>query len=137
MRWVKNINTNGWLYSIVGKGNHSTNHVQKLKPRVEAVCKELGLQYATEDNAGRVYVNLTGGPANMPPMHPGGAGGYAGAHPHPHPQPHPHPHPHGAAAGGGYQHRPHNQQDEEVDQIVRFCLPRITRKLEKACCIVM
>lgn len=52
---------------IVGKGNHSANHVQKIKPRVEQVCRELGLQYATEENAGRIYVNLTGGPAEMPP----------------------------------------------------------------------
>lgn len=29
-------------YSIVGKGNHSANHIQKLKPRVEQVCRDLG-----------------------------------------------------------------------------------------------
>lgn len=39
----------------MGKGNHSTDHVQKLKPRVEQVCRELGLQYATEENSGRIY----------------------------------------------------------------------------------
>lgn len=56
-----------WNHSIVGKGNHSKNHIQKIKPRVEQVCQELGLQYSTEENEGRIYVNLTGGPAQMPP----------------------------------------------------------------------
>ena len=49
------------LHVIVGRGNHSANHVQKIKPRVEQVCRELGLQYATEENEGRIYVNLQGG----------------------------------------------------------------------------
>ena len=102
-------------YRIVGKGNHSTNHVQKIKPRVEAVCRDLGLQYTTENNEGRVYVNLTGGPAVMPPYHPHG--------------PQHHPPPHG--------HHPQNQQQDEVEQVVQFCLPRIIHKLERACCIVM
>jgi hypothetical protein len=35
------------LHVIVGKGNHSVNHVQKIKPRVEQVCQQLGLQYHT------------------------------------------------------------------------------------------
>ncbi|OJJ49929.1 hypothetical protein ASPZODRAFT_1071648 [Penicilliopsis zonata CBS 506.65] len=55
------------LHVIVGKGNHSVNHVQKIKPRVEQVCQELGLQYSTEENAGRMYINLTGGAATIPP----------------------------------------------------------------------
>ncbi|RMD44566.1 hypothetical protein DV735_g609, partial [Chaetothyriales sp. CBS 134920] len=49
------------LHVIVGKGNHSPGHVQKIKPRVEQVCRELGLQYHTEPNEGRIYVNLQGG----------------------------------------------------------------------------
>ncbi|KAK4984783.1 hypothetical protein LTR50_006405 [Elasticomyces elasticus] len=59
------------LHIIVGKGNHSPGHVQKVKPAVEQICQELGLQYATEENAGRIYVNLQGGPAIMPPHHGG------------------------------------------------------------------
>lgn len=53
------------LHVIVGKGNHSPGHIQKIKPRVEQVCQELGLQYHTEPNEGRIYVNLTGGQVNM------------------------------------------------------------------------
>lgn len=53
------------LHVIVGKGNHSPGHIQKIKPRVEQVCRELGLQYHTEPNEGRIYVNLTGGNVNM------------------------------------------------------------------------
>lgn len=51
----------GHLHVIVGKGNHSPDHIQKIKPRVEKVCQELGLQYHTEHNEGRIYVDLTGG----------------------------------------------------------------------------
>ncbi|TGO86148.1 hypothetical protein BPOR_0330g00040 [Botrytis porri] len=55
------------LHVIVGKGNHSKDHVQKIKPKVEEICRELGLQYATEENAGRMYINLQGGAAVIPP----------------------------------------------------------------------
>lgn len=53
------------LHVIVGKGNHSSGHIQKIKPRVEQVCRELGLDYHTEPNEGRIYVNLTGGKVDM------------------------------------------------------------------------
>ncbi|KAK3116256.1 hypothetical protein LTR53_003560 [Teratosphaeriaceae sp. CCFEE 6253] len=49
------------LHVIVGKGNHSPGHVQKIKPKVEAICQELGLQYNTEHNEGRMYIQLQPG----------------------------------------------------------------------------
>lgn len=55
------------LHVIVGKGNHSPGHIQKIKPRVEQVCQELGLQYRTEQNEGRMYINLQGGSAEQAP----------------------------------------------------------------------
>ena len=48
------------LHVIVGRGNHSAGHVQKIKPRVEEVCRELGLQCHTEENEGRMYIDLGG-----------------------------------------------------------------------------
>ena len=48
------------LHVIVGKGNHSPDHIQKIKPKVEEICREMGLQYNTEENEGRIYVNLQG-----------------------------------------------------------------------------
>ncbi|GAD98390.1 Smr domain protein [Paecilomyces variotii No. 5] len=123
------------LHVIVGKGNHSVNHIQKIKPRVEQVCQQLGLQYATEDNAGRIYVNLTGGPADMPQyddhgQYPGPGAGYHPSHPS-HQQPHHYP-----------QQQPHQQhqqpqQQDEIEQLVEKVLPRVLRKLEKACCTIM
>ncbi|KAJ5135478.1 uncharacterized protein N7515_004756 [Penicillium bovifimosum] len=117
------------LHVIVGKGNHSANHIQKIKPRVEQVCRELGLQYATEDNAGRIYVNLTGGEAIMPPST--GHQGYGG---HPGQQ-------HGHQGHGGYpgQQQGHQgqQQPDELEQLAKRLLPKVLRKLEKACCVVM
>ncbi|KAK4933994.1 hypothetical protein LTR66_015782 [Elasticomyces elasticus] len=53
------------LHVIVGKGNHSPGHIQKIKPRVEQICQQLNLQYHTEPNEGRMYVNLTGGAVDM------------------------------------------------------------------------
>lgn len=96
------------LPRIVGKGNHSPHHIQKIKPRVERVCRELGLQYKTEENEGRIYVNLTGGSANIPPEH----------------------------HAGGHQQQ-NAQQDQVEDFVVDKVLPRVFRKLEKACCVVM
>lgn len=88
--------------SIVGKGNHSPNHIQKIKPAVEQICQELGLQYSTEPNAGRMYVNLQGGAADMPSqfMAQNGGGykpGYGGKH-------------HGGGGGGGGQQHHGGQQ---------------------------
>ncbi|CAG7996824.1 unnamed protein product [Penicillium olsonii] len=122
------------LHVIVGKGNHSANHIQKIKPRVEQVCQELGLQYATEDNAGRIYVNLTGGEAVMPPYgghhapqqghggYPGQQQGYQG-----------HQGQHQGQHQGGQQ----QQQPDEIEEFAKKMLPKVLRKLEKACCVVM
>ncbi|UNI21401.1 hypothetical protein JDV02_007397 [Purpureocillium takamizusanense] len=127
------------LHAIVGKGNHSTGHVQKIKPKVEELCRELGLRYTTEDNAGRIYINLQGGePIPPPQQHHGGGGGGGGQHGYPggqqqQQQPH-----HGGQHGGQQQHHGgQNQQQDEIAQLVEKALPRILRKLEKACCVVM
>ncbi|POR36077.1 Smr domain-containing protein C11H11.03c [Tolypocladium paradoxum] len=113
------------LHAIVGKGNHSTGHVQKIKPKVEELCRELGLKYRTEDNAGRIYINLQGGEPLPPQQNHGGGGGH-GAYPG------------GQQHGGGQQQPQHgNQQQDEIAQLVEKALPRILRKLEKACCVVM
>ncbi len=130
------------LHVIVGKGNHSPQHMQKIKPRVEKVCQELGLQYQTEANEGRMYINLTGGPANAPPPTDAGGIQYAGGQQYPsaHPgypggqQQHHGGHPQQQQAHG--QHQGQGQNDE-VEKIFKKFLPRILRKLEKQCCIVM
>lgn len=49
------------LHVIVGKGNHSLDHIQKIKPAVEKICQEMGLQEHTEHNEGRIFIDLTGG----------------------------------------------------------------------------
>ncbi|KAJ9659288.1 hypothetical protein H2201_007438 [Coniosporium apollinis] len=131
------------LHVIVGKGNHSYNHVQKLKPRVEQVCRELGLQYATEENAGRIYVNLQGGPAHMPNVQYGGGyqhggeGGYPGQQQQHHGQQHYGQQHHGQQQHGGQHHGGHQQQHQngEIEQVVKKVLPRLLKKL--GCCTVM
>lgn len=131
------------LHVIVGKGNHSPHHIQKIKPRVEKVCQELGLQYRTEANEGRIDVSLTGGPADsLPPTHAGGIQ-YGGGHQHPgahadYPtaQQHQGGRPHHQQAHGQYQEQGQGQNNE-MEKVVKKLLPRILHKLEKQCCIVM
>lgn len=115
------------LHAIVGKGNHSAGHVQKIKPKVEELCRELGLKYRTEENEGRIFINLQGGePLGSGDMPAHYGGGYSGSQQH----------------GGGkpnkpQQHGGQQSQEDEIAQMVEKQLPRILRKLEKACCVVM
>ncbi|KAI4236462.1 MAG: hypothetical protein LQ349_002534 [Xanthoria aureola] len=106
------------LHVIVGKGNHSYNHIQKIKPRVEEVCREQGLQYATEHNAGRIYINLQGGPPQMPQHLISDHNAYEEHRPQPHGQQHHPQQQHGQQYGQqqGYQQQypggPHHQQGD-------------------------
>lgn len=121
------------LHVIVGKGNHSTGHVQKIKPKVEELCQELGLKYRTEENAGRMYINLQGGE----PLGPG-QGGHGGGHGSGYPanQGHQQGQHHGGQQQQHHQQQQNNQNDD-VAQFVEKQLPWLLRKLEKHCCTVM
>jgi hypothetical protein len=139
-------NGQGRLHVIVGKGNHSRDHVQKIKPKVEEVCRQLGLRYGTEENEGRMWIDLQGGggggggaevgyqqPVYQQPQHGGqhggqqhhGQGGYQNQQPQ---------------QGGGYQQGGQQQQqnndNEELEKLAKKFLPKIIRKLE-GCCTVM
>ncbi|GAB1320141.1 hypothetical protein MFIFM68171_10351 [Madurella fahalii] len=101
------------LHVIVGKGNHSTGRVQKLKPRVERLCEELGLNYATEENEGRLYVDLRGDRVDAPPPLPAQPPGYQGREYQQH-RP---------------QRRPQQQPQREDEDDIFDCL--------RGCCLVM
>lgn len=133
------------LHVIVGKGNHSVGHVQKLKPRVEHLCQELGLQYRTEENEGRIYVNLQG--HDIPHMPPppsnysgGGYGGGGGAHhggqqqQHHGKQQHGQQHPRPPANAG--QQQEEQQQEDGTEKLKRKVIEKLTKKLGD-CCVVM
>lgn len=134
------------LHVIVGKGNHSPQHIQKIKPRVEEVCRELGLQYQTEHNEGRIYVDLTGKPVgNMPPPPSGYGqnwGGQHGGQPQQHGGQqyggqHQQQQSHGNQQYGGQQQQQQgNNQNEQIEEMVKKALPGVFRAL-KGCCIVM
>lgn len=120
------------LRVIVGKGNHSVGGVMKIRPRVEKVCGELGLNWKQEQNAGVLYIDLTGGQANpdqhqRPQQHrpQQGHGGAQPAYP-------------GAQQHGG-QHRPqqHGGQQQQQDNAGADLVGLLLKKLEKACCIMM
>jgi hypothetical protein len=108
------------LHVIVGKGNHSLDHIQKIKPRVEQICQQEGLQYNMEPNEGRIYINLTGGPAtNMPPVGQG--------YPQQQPQYGGQQQYYGGQEQQQQQYGTGQGQDEDVEKLVKkFC-----------CCIVM
>ncbi|KAJ9149575.1 Smr domain protein [Coniochaeta hoffmannii] len=125
------------LHVIVGRGNHSSGHVQRIKPRVEQVCRQMGLDYATEANEGRMYIDLTGGKVSSPPPLPQQPSGYQGGYSSGHQQGYQQPHgpQHYGQQHHGQQH--HQQQPEdEVEKLARKFLPKIVREL-KACCVVM
>lgn len=118
------------LHVIVGKGNHSVNHIQKIKPCVEQLCQELGLAFQTEHNEGRIYVDLTGA-QNLPEHPPQPGQGYHGGQQH------------GGQHGGqqhggqsGYQRPPQQQQEDELEKLAEKLLPKLFKELGK-CCIVM
>ncbi|KAK8214768.1 hypothetical protein M8818_002350 [Zalaria obscura] len=137
------------LHVIVGKGNHSTNHLQKIKPRVEQVCQELGFKYTTEHNEGRMYIDLTGGNAqsgqyNAPTQYNQqqyGQPHYQTAYPMGgQPQ-------YNAWQQGGYpaqqqhqqqqnQYGGQSQQQMEMEQEIKKALPKVFR-LIRSCCTVM
>jgi len=151
------------ISSIVGKGNHSVNHIQKIKPMVERVCQEQGLQYHTEQNEGRMYVDLTGGNAPPPSQYqsgpsqnysqeqygkphyetayPMGGGASYGAWSN---------QQHGGAQqqyGGQQQHQQQNyggqqqqggaQQEFDYEAEIKKNLPAILRLFKRNCCVVM
>lgn len=118
------------LHVIVGKGIHSVNHIQKIKPMVERVCQEEGLKYYTEENAGRMYVDLTGGEARPPsqwPQQPGPTDHPDYGKPH-----YQTAYPMGNAPQYGY----NNQQDFDFAGEIKKNMPTILRLL-KQCCTVM
>ena len=134
---------------IVGKGIHSVNHVQKIKPKVEQICQELGLQYATEENAGRIYINLTGSPAQIPQHYQQNTGAY----PQHHGQQHHGQHQSHQPSQQQYQQGPYSGQQQqgqqqqqyggqqqdtnaEIEQLAEKLLPKLLKKLD-GCCIVM
>ncbi|CAD6503304.1 BgTH12-02971 [Blumeria graminis f. sp. triticale] len=96
------------LHVIVGKGNHSTNHVQKIKPKVEQVCRQLGLQYTEEVNAGRIFINLKGEGAAIPPT----------------------------AHDGNVGHDQQGDQNNELEKLARKFVPKVLKKLD-GCCSIM
>jgi hypothetical protein len=120
--------------------------VQKIKPRVEQVCRELGLQYRTEANEGRMYVNLQGGSVDHmppPPQAPsyGGGGGYPGQHGgqqhggQQHGGQHGGQQYHGGQQHGGQHQQQQNNGNDEIEQMVKKGLPKLLKKL--GCCTVM
>lgn len=123
------------LRVIVGKGNHSSGGVMKIRPRVEKVCGELGLNWKQETNAGVLFIDLTGGQANpeqyqQPQQHGGAQGGYPAAQ-HGHQQ----QQSHGGQHGEQQQHRPPQHQQEESGN--NELVTSLFKKLEKACCVMM
>ncbi|KAI1757722.1 DUF1771-domain-containing protein [Xylaria castorea] len=117
------------LHVIVGQGQHSIDHKQRIKPAIEELCENLGLQYATEENAGRIYVNIQGGNVTNIPPPPPQHNGY---------QHHPQQQHHGDQqqhhSGQQQQHHGGQTQDEEqYDEVEKF----LKKLINKYCCTVM
>lgn len=111
------------LHVIVGKGNHSPGHIQKIKPAVEKLCQEMGLEERTELNEGRIYINLRPG---------GGAGGGGGGVYQQGYQPHQQPQ-YGAQHQGGHPGKPQQQFQSDEEKLEQALIKRCI----KSCCTVM
>ncbi|KAJ8129849.1 hypothetical protein O1611_g3780 [Lasiodiplodia mahajangana] len=134
------------LHVIVGRGSHSKDGIQKIKPAVEELCEELGLGCKTEeDNAGRIYINLQGGDVtDLPPLpgHPTAYNGqqhnqHHGGHQQQHYPAHEQQHyptqqqqQHYPAQQQHYQQQ-HNQQEEQYDEVEKL----LTKLVKKYCCM--
>lgn len=138
------------LHVIVGKGNHSAGHVQKIRPAVEDMCREMGIHCAVEENEGRIYVDLsgTGGGISAPPPLPqqpsGHQGGYGnagypgtqyGGHHGQQQQHHQKPHQQHHQQQQGY-HQQQQYQGDQGAQAMDDLVPKVARKL-LSCCVVM
>jgi hypothetical protein len=124
------------LHAIVGKGNHSSGHVQRIKPKVEELCGEMGLRFETEENEGRIFIDLTGGR---------GGGGGAGSSSRPPKQQYQQPQqpqkplfepqrPHYKPQRPPQQQ---HQQQTSLQQEDEDLLSKVFRKVREACCILM
>ena len=100
---------------------------------MEQICRELGISERTEHNEGRIYIDLTGGQAQIPPG--------TGYHPQYGGQQHYYDQ-YGAAGGSPAQQQQQNygggrqNQNDELEEAVKKSLPKIIRVL-KSCCVVM
>lgn len=122
----------GYLHVIVGRGNHSVNHVTKVKPAVEKLCKEQGLQFEYDaGNDGKMTVSLGPGGQQQQQQQ------------------------QGYQQGGRYQNQnqqqqqhqqqqyPQQQQQQqqqqpvnELEELAKKAAPVFIKKLQ-ACCIIM
>lgn len=46
------------LYVIVGRGINSPHNVQRIRPKVEEICEELGFRYTVGEYAGEIFLSL-------------------------------------------------------------------------------
>lgn len=97
----------------------------------------MGLQFHTEHNEGRIYVDLTGGAAQPPTSYAPPTGYNQQQYGHPQYQT---AYPLGGAPqyGGQQQQQHHQQPQQEMDyeEEVRKCLP-ILNRLVRSCCAIM
>ncbi|KAI0554679.1 DUF1771-domain-containing protein [Xylaria curta] len=116
------------LHVIVGQGHHSIDHKQKIKPAIEELCENLGLQCATEENAGRIYINLQGGDVTHlpppPPQHDGSQ--HRPQHHHSNQQQHHY-------VQQQQHHGGQTQDEEQYDEVEKF----LKKLINKYCCNVM
>ncbi|EPY50340.1 SMR and DUF1771 domain-containing protein [Schizosaccharomyces cryophilus OY26] len=108
------------LHVIVGKGNHSVGHVEKLKPAVIQMLEQNNFRYSTEVNEGRIYVSFPHGVVPHPPQPV-----HASPYQH-HQQQQPQPQQPVAAQGVD------PETEKVIEEVVTCCLPRL-----KTCCVIM
>jgi hypothetical protein len=141
---------NADLYRIVGKGIHSLNHIQKLRPAIEKLCQKHQFKYYVEENEGRILVKFGEGAGHLSQGEAQGfwdrlqnfaaSQGYPGQSQPQYQQPqqaHQQPHQ-GQQYHQQQQHHQNqgNQNGDLVEQVVKKAAPVVIRKLNQ-CCIIL
>ena len=123
------------IYRIVGKGVHSANHLAKLRPEIEKLCRQHNFKYFVEENEGRILVKFGEGAGQLSQ---GEATSFWSSQQQQGQQPPPE----------SYQQRPHQGQqqyqgqqsqgenNDMVEQAVKKAAPIVFRKL-MSCCTIM
>jgi len=133
----------------VGKGIHSLNHLQKLRPAIEKSCQEHQFKYYVEENEGRILVKFGEGAGHLsqgeaqsfwdklqqfstPTGYPG-----TSQQQQPYQQQQQSYQPQQQYQQQQYnQHNQGNQNNDIVEQVVKKAAPILFRKLRQ-CCTIM
>jgi hypothetical protein len=125
----------------VGKGIHSLNHIAKLRPEIENLCRQHQFKYYIEENEGRIFVKFGEGAGQLShsevPSHWGNSQNFGTSQGYPGPsQPQPYQQPQQSYQQQSQPPPDQGGQTNDLEQVVQQAAPAIFKKLGE-CCIIL